>query len=350
MVSRLSPSGLKRYADMCSAPRRFRPKAASGASGRGCSRRRRARAELSTSAGLRFPIAAGGRRSESDPGLAANAVGLDATSRKPPNFETVDLAHLEAKAAEQHRSFLRPWRAHIPPDLVIVYIGLIGRSDPFRKLANEWRADATTNPETLWEDLDRRFPRQVLYPNPLAEEVEQRLILIETLTGDTVRAVSMSGEVFDAPLDLAAMGLVAGNLHKKPMMVRSADGKHRDLMTVSVRRVQPSDLEQNRVSLVFREFVETVAGDCLYLVSAAQQDALRGILDKATHIDQSTLAETELLLRDRLPTILAELKLPDESRSQEALRNYQDAEGHHNRLSGPATEMEQLNTNFGARS
>ena len=117
-------------------------------------------------------------------------------------------------------------------------------------------------------------------------------------------------------------------------------------MTVSVRRVQPSDLEQNQVSFVFREFVETVAGDCLYLVSAAQQDALRGILDKATHIDQSTLAETELLLRDRLPTILAELKLPNELRSQEALRSYQDAEGHHHRLSGSATQMEQLKLNL----
>jgi hypothetical protein len=152
----------------------------------------------------------------------------------------------------------------------------------------------------------------------------------------------MSGEEFDAPLDLAAKGLVLGNLHKKPRIVRFADGKQRDLMTVSVRRVQPSDLEQNQVSSVFREFVETVAGDCLFLVSASQQDALRGILDKATHIDQSTLAETELLLRDRLPTILAELKLPNESQSQKALRSYQDAEGHHHRLSGPATEMEEL--------
>ena len=209
------------------------------------------------------------------------------------------------RAAEKHRSFLLRWRAHIPPDLVIVYLGLIGRSDPFKKLATEWRADATSDPETLWEELDGRFPRQILFPNSLAQEVEQRLIFIETVTGDTVRAVSMSGEEFDAPLDLAAKGLVVGNLHKKPRIARSADGKPRDLMTVSVRRVQPSDLEQNRVSSVFREFVETVAGDCLFLVSASQQDALRGILDKATHIDQSTLEETELLLRDRLPTILA---------------------------------------------
>ena len=129
-------------------------------------------------------------------------------------------------------------------------------------------------------------------------------------------------------------------------MVRAADGKQRDLMTVSVRRVQPSDLEQNRVSSVFREFVETVAVDCLYLVSTAQQDALRNILDKAIHIDQSTLEETELLLRDRLPMILAELKLPNASHSQDALRNYQDAEGHHHRLARRPEEMEELKTNL----
>ena len=154
-----------------------------------------------------FLLRASRGRIESEPGLAPNPVSRDVPSRKQLNFEAVDLAHIESKVADQHRSFLRPWRAHLPPDLVIVYLGLIGRQDPFKQLANEWRADATTDPETLWEELDGRFPKHILYPNPLAVEVRQRLIFIETVTGGTVRAVSMSGEVFDAPLDLAAKGL-----------------------------------------------------------------------------------------------------------------------------------------------
>ena len=41
--------------------------------------------------------------------------------------EDVDLAELEAQSAVQQREFLRPWHGHIPSDLVIVYLGLIGR-------------------------------------------------------------------------------------------------------------------------------------------------------------------------------------------------------------------------------
>jgi hypothetical protein len=73
-----------------------------------------------------------------------------------------------------------------------------------------------------------------------------------------------------------------------------------------------------------------------------QQDAVREILDKAVKVDQATLEETERLLRDRLPMILAELKLPTELRSQKALREYQEAEGRVNRLSGSADDKDKL--------
>ena len=66
------------------------------------------------------------------------------------------------------------------------------------------------------------------------------------------------------------------------------------------------------------------------------------MLDKAVEVDQSTIEETERLLRDRLPTILAELKLPTEYRSQKALREYQAEESRLNHLSAPAQKLEEL--------
>jgi hypothetical protein len=79
---------------------------------------------------------------------------------------------------------------------------------------------------------------------------------------------------------------------------------------------------------------------------ANQQAALQDILDKAVDVDQATLEETERLLRDRLPTILAELKLPTEYRAQKALREYQNAEGHHHRLAASPQDMEKLKTDL----
>jgi hypothetical protein len=256
--------------------------------------------------------------------------------------KSVDLTDLEAKSADQQRSFLRAWRGRVPSDLVIIYLGLIGRTAPFKQLADEWVADATTDVDTLWADLDSHFSSRVLYPGPLSKEVDQRRFLIEQVVGQHVRAMAMSGDLFDAPLGVANNGLVTGNLHKTPRGIRGADGKARSLITLPVRSIDLSGIGQREACSILRQFVETVALDCLWLVMPEQHAALQNILDKAVKVDQSTLEETERLLRDRLPTILAELKLPAEYRAQQALREYQNAEGHHHRLSASPQDMEKL--------
>lgn len=267
-----------------------------------------------------------------------------APNRYRGEIKTVDLASLEAKSAEQQRSFLQVWRGRVPSDLVIVYLGLIGRSAPFRELANEWVADATADVDTLWADLESHFPTQILYPGPLLEEVDQRRFLIEQVAGQNVRTMAMSGELFDAPLGGADNGVIIGNLHRMPEGIRAADGKIRSLITLPVRQIDLSGYGQREACSILRRFVEAIAQDCLLLGMASQQAALQDILDKAVDVDQSTLEETERLLRDRLPTVLAELKLPTEYRAQKALREYQNAEGLGHRLSASPLDMEKLKT------
>lgn len=246
-------------------------------------------------------------------------------------IKDVDLVALEAQSADQQRFFLNAWKGRVPSDLVIVFLGLIGRSEPFRRLANEWATDATADVDTLWADLDNHFPKEILYPNPLAAEVDQRRFLVEPVAGERVQAIAMSGDSFDALLGGPDKGILIGNLHKTNEGIRAADGKVRSLITLPVRQGDPSGYSQREASGIFRRFVETIAADCLWLGMERQRTALQAMLDKAVEIDQSTIEETERLLRDRLPTILAELKLPTEYRSQNALREYQAEESrlHH---------------------
>ena len=182
------------------------------------------------------------------------------TDRRRGEIKNVDLAALEAQSADQHRSFLATWRGRVPSDLVIVYLGLIGRSEPFRRLANEWAIDATADVDTLWADLDNHFPREILYPNPLADEVDQRRFLIEPVAGEHVQAIAMSGDLFDAPLGGPGKGILIGNLHKSHEGIRAADGKVRSLITLPVRQVDPSGYGQKEASGIFRRFVETDRG------------------------------------------------------------------------------------------
>ncbi len=264
------------------------------------------------------------------------------TDHRRGEIGNVDLAALDAQWADQHRSFLGPWRGRVPSDLVIVYLGLIGRSEAFRHLANEWVIDATADVDTLWADLDNHFPREILYPNALADEVDQRRFLIELVAGEHVHAVALSGDVFDAPLGVPGNGILVGNLHKSHERIWGTDNKVRSLITLPVRDVDPSVYGQKEASGIFRRFVETVAADCLWLGMESQRAALRKVLDRAVKVDQSTIEETERLLRDRLPTILAELKLPTDYLTQKALREYQAEESHLNHLSASAQKMEEL--------
>ena len=267
---------------------------------------------------------------------------LSPTDHRRGEIRNVDLAALETQWADQHRSFLATWQGRVPSDLIIVYLGLIGRSEPFRHLANEWAIDTTADVDTLWADLDNHFHREILYPNSLADEVDQRRFLIKLVAGEHVQAVALSGDVFDAPLGDPDKGILIGNLHKSHEGIRAADGKVRSLITLPVRQVDPSGYGQKEASGIFRRFVETVAVDCLWLGLERQRAALREMLDKAVEVDQSTIEETERLLRDRLPTILAELKLPTDYRTQKALRAYQAEESRLLHLSAPAQKMEEL--------
>jgi hypothetical protein len=265
-----------------------------------------------------------------------------AASPRRGEIKDVDLAALEAQSADQQRSFLGAWKGHIPSDLVIVYLGLIGRGELFRHLAREWATDATAEVDTLWTDLDNHFPKEVLYPNPLATEVDQRRFLVEPITGERVQAIALSGDEFDALLGGPDKGILIGNLHRTSEGIRDAGGKIRSLITLPIRPTDPSGYSQREASRIFRRFVETIAADCLWLNMEGQRAALQGMLDKAVKVDQSTIEETERLLRDRLPTILAELKLPTEYRSQKALREYQAEESRLHHLSAPAHKMEEL--------
>ena len=337
-----SQNGQRKHAAACSAAHVSLPRAVNGAPGEKSSKMAMAsipntcwrETSRRRSGGLISPADA--------PDVCGVSRDPAATHRRRGEIRTVDLAELEAKSAEQQRSFLQAWRGRVPSDLVIVYLGIIGRSAPFKALANEWVADATADVDTLWADLDNHFPSQILYPGPLLEEVDQRRFLVQQVVGQHVRAMAMSGDLFNAPLGGADNGVIIGNLHKTPERIRAADGRIRSLITLPVRRIDLSGYGQREACSILRQFIEAIASDCLWLGMANQQAALQDILDKAVDVDQSTLEETERLLRDRLPTVLAELKLPTECHAQKAFREYQNLEGHLHRLSAPPQEMEKI--------
>ena len=214
--------------------------------------------------------------------------------------QPVDLPAIEAESVDRQRWFLEPWRGRVPSDLVIVYLGFIGRYGGMRAYAKEWEADATHDVETLWRDLDERLCPPLL-PDPLSGRVEHRRFRITAVNGGRVPAVALSGESFEAPLD-DSTELLVGNFHKRRNVITSGEQRQRRLLVeLQLRPVDPAACSQTESLRIFRGFVETVAVDCLWIGMTDERAALRDILDKRSHIDQTTLRETEHLLRDLLP-------------------------------------------------
>lgn len=250
--------------------------------------------------------------------------------RSQDGFTEVDLSALEAESAKEQRRFLKPWKGRLPADLVIVYLGLIGRYPPMREVAEEWRSDATTDVDTLWDEIDERMkPTRggTGGPNPVRTEINGRRFRIREITGNCVPASALSGDRFEAPLDSQVSGLIVGNAHTEPQRILSTgDGQRKLLVEIGLRRTDPSGPSSGDARELFRELVKTIAIDCHHWFMSDAQAAFMKILDEATCIDQTTLEETQRLLLDRLPTILAEMKLPIGSACRRALQEYQREE------------------------
>ena len=265
----------------------------------------------------------------SDGSLAPSAATTGEHARA---VHPVDLTAIEAESVDRHRRFLEPWRGLVPSDLVIVYLGFIGRYDAMRRYAKEWEADATHDVGTLWRELDQRLDR--LLPDPLRDRVNHRRFRISEVGGGRVPAVALSGETFEAWLDESSE-LLVGNSHKQRNVVTSGEERQRRLLVeLHLRRVDPAARAQVEALAIFRRFVETVAVDCLWIGMTDERAALRDILDKASRIDQTTLEETERLLQDLAPGMLAQLKPARGSACQQALQKYQEEESWIHRLYG----------------
>ena len=250
----------------------------------------------------------------------------------------VDLPAIEAESVDQHRRLLEPWRGRVPSDLVIVYLGFIGRYKRMHQYAMEWEKDATHNVGTLWRELDEHLTEHL--PEPLCSRINNRRFRIATVSGRHVPAVALSGELFEAPLDQSSE-LLVGNFHKRKNVITSGENSERRLLVeLHLRPVDPAAGSQTESLRIFRQFVETVAVECLWLGMADERAALKDILDKASDINQTTLKETEHLLRELLPGMLAQLKPARGSACQQALQEYQENEGWIHRVSDPPDPAE----------
>ena len=215
--------------------------------------------------------------------------------------EQFDVEETRNKSVAQHRKFLDGWRGLIPEELVAVYLDVVWRQNPLHPdYRTEWTRDATVDQEL--EGLQCHIPV---------------LFLIEETRGQTVEVMALSGDLFNAPLDdRTSLAIYV----KTKYQHWPGEERRTKIVTIEVRTTDYGQLSIGCRVQVFRKFIETALAQSL---SAEDMGALRHILDRVARMEQTTLEDTERLLHDRLPTLLAALKLPARSNGLSALREYE---------------------------
>ena len=226
---------------------------------------------------------------------------------------------LQRMSDAQHREYLADWRERVPADLIYVYLRIAGGGNPsLKRYASDWIADSTL-------DIESEIARLCI------EERDSPIILLYKVEGATMEVTALSGDRFTASLREDVSSIVVANLSQRRMPTyghtRRTNGVPTRPTKVLVLKVLVPDRaladSSEHATKLFREFVETVASECL---SDERIVDLGGLLDRTTDVDQATLQDTERLVRDRLPGLLEALKLPERSAALDALRRYEATE------------------------
>ena len=219
------------------------------------------------------------------------------------------ISDLRKMSYDQHQKFLEDWRDYVPAELVSVYLQIVGRdNDDLKDYRMEWTADGTLSVEV---EIDYGY---------------SSIVLIEQVRGNSAEALAMSGKRIMVPVARGDGGsIVWGNSHKHRRF-KAEEGYSR----TRIVEMQVLPRGDGSPELIFRRFVEAVARECFRQMGGEHwfeaMSALGSALDRATCADQTTVRDTERLLRDRLPTVLAALKLPEDSQALSALRKYEAEE------------------------
>ena len=218
---------------------------------------------------------------------------------------------LQRMSLDQHREYLADWRGRVPADLIHVYLRIAGGGNPLlERYASDWIAESTL-------DIESEIARLYI------EKRDSPIILIDKIQGRTVEVTALSGDPFTASLREEVSSLVVEKRLQRRTPYYGHGARPTNVLVCAVRAGDLPPADVKRDTALFREFVETIASDCL---PCEQMVDLGLVLDRTADVDQATLQDTERLVRDRLPGLLAALKLPERSAALEALRGYEAAE------------------------
>lgn len=221
----------------------------------------------------------------------------------------VDFEQLRKLSNEQHRGFLSVFRGRIPSDLAALYLSMVTRHNPLLEdVRKELLLEATLT--GIRTDIAE-----------LMQEIRRVLVLVQESESEVVWILAISGDYFQAPLEEGALDIVIGNRHHLIKRRYERAVGRLEIITFDVRTSGMEELPVSELVRRFRLFAEILA-DMVFPDDARKRFCR--VLERVAEVGQATLEDTERQLRDVLPRLIAELRVPKESTAYHALERFYD--------------------------
>ncbi|MDR7225232.1 sacsin N-terminal ATP-binding-like domain-containing protein [Aminobacter aminovorans] len=212
--------------------------------------------------------------------------------------------------ANSLKPILRFASSEVPPDMLLLFVGLLERSEPFKAVARECLSVVDQDITRVWSMIDHRVYDQ-FSPEPGAMTLTGRrsarrvrfesiqnpptMIEIETIAGTKARLPT--GE-------LKALGVLGGVQNSlRTIWTGERNVREYRLQIATFTGTRPTSADAKALCL---SLAEALIGD--RSKQARCFDALDRLADECDRLEQSTVDAARAELEDRLPQVLDELK------------------------------------------
>lgn len=255
------------------------------------------------------------------PGTGASASATDQVRAATAlaSEGVIEVGAEKAVFAGAMRAYFEPWRGRVPSDAVVFLLGLLGRDDAMRAVAEDWQEDTRQGDfERIWRDLDAQLAQTTTVDD--LRVVLDRTIFTATVVTNSVVVASAAGSLCTVPLSGELNDLLVGNpMGSRRRVVDEAGHTLHRVDLAMVARVAP--LKEAR-----RLFERLIHALCppLLLALQEQRSIVLECFSRSFEIEQVTIDDTIAKLKDQGPSHVRTLVLPIDGHVRKALRAFDD--------------------------
>ena len=228
---------------------------------------------------------------------------------------SVPTAAIIAPAEEDAPAKLRKyfWSWSVPPGLLVAFIGLLGRTPPFRTLATERLGGEARSVDELWIKFDRALPSDVRRVDRKAEEsltprMARRLTVLAIGEAGEVGAINLVGEAFWAKRATKFDSVLDPAKEVRPVAwARAPDGRERWPVNITMAPVKVAHLPLDEQARLLRNGIRGLLQDSFGLFNASWPP-VESALDSLSGLSQESVETAVRTLQDELLPTLRGLK------------------------------------------